>query len=99
MITEKLCDYIMSFETKNNKKDSSISGIYVSELLPIVNRTVEEPKKDADPCPAFKYVVRARQIAERIEKNKSDNIIEDIKILEDRCYIKHASGNMNSVTK
>ncbi len=78
MLVEKLCDYVMSFESRNNKKDSLIPGIYVNELLPIINKTVEEPKKGAESCPAFKYVERARQIAERIKKNNSENLIEDM---------------------
>ena len=40
-LIEKLCDYVMSFEYRNNKKDSSIPELYSSELLPVINKIVK----------------------------------------------------------
>ena len=37
-IIEKICDYTMMFEEKNNKKDSSIPYLYSAELLSIIDK-------------------------------------------------------------
>lgn len=77
-VIEKICDYTMMFEVKNNKKDSSIPELYVNELLPIINKIVKVPKKDEVPCLAYKYALRAQEIADRIKKLKSENIMDDM---------------------
>jgi len=80
-LIEKLCDYVMSFEYRNNKKDSSIPELYSSELLPVINKIVKSPKKDEIPSQAYRYAQRAQEIADRIKKDKSQNVIEDMEDL------------------
>ena len=77
-LIEKLCDYVMTFEYRNNKKDSSLPELYSSELLPIINKIVKSPKKGEAPSQAYRYAQRAQQIAERIKKGKCENLIEDL---------------------
>ncbi|MBR0418085.1 MAG: hypothetical protein IJI66_02840 [Erysipelotrichaceae bacterium] len=77
-LIEKLCDYVMSFEYRNNKKDSSLPELYTGELLPIINKIVKTPKKDEVPSQAYRYAQRAQEIAERIKKDKCENLIEDL---------------------
>ena len=77
-IIEKICDYTMMFEMKNSKKDSSIPELYVSELLPIINKMVKAPKKDEVPCLAYRYAQRAQEITERIKKEKSEDPMADL---------------------
>ena len=67
-IIEKICDYTMMFEAKNNKKDSSIPEFYASELLSIINKIVKFPKKGETPCLACRYALRAQEITDRIKK-------------------------------
>lgn len=78
MLIEKLYDYIMSFEYRNNKRDSAVPELYSSELLPIINKVVKTPKKDEAPSQAYRYAQRAQEIAERIKKGNSQNVIEDM---------------------
>lgn len=78
MFVEKLCDYIMSFEYRNNKKDSSIPELYSSELLSIINKIVKAPKKDEVPTQAFRYALRAQQITERVKKGDCQSVVEDL---------------------
>ena len=77
-LLEKTCDYVMAFEFRNKKIDSSIPELYVGELLPVIDKVVKVPKKDEVPCQAYRYVERAHEISFRIKKNESDNVIEDL---------------------
>ena len=77
-IIEKICDYTMMFEEKNNKKDSSIPYLYSAELLSIIDKIIETPKKNETPCLAYKYAERAHVITERIKKSKSEDLMEDL---------------------
>ena len=36
------------------------------------------PKKDEVPCQAYRYLCRAQKINERIKKNESENLLEDL---------------------
>mgnify|MGYP007070252275 CR=1 FL=1 len=77
-LLEKICDYVMVFESKNNKKDSSIPDIYTGELMPVMSKIVKAPKKDEIPCQAYRYLKRAEEITGRIKKKSSNNLLEDL---------------------
>jgi len=78
MFIEKLYEYVLSYEVKNNKKDSAIPELYVKELMSIISKLVMTPKKDEPSCRAYLFLEKAQDIVTRIKKKHSNNLLDDL---------------------